>query len=506
MPSSPAAQSSVTIAGLRWYICALLFLVTFINYVDRVSLGALAPLLQQSIGWDDAEFGWINFCFALAYAAMFPVAGRLIDRFGVKAGLALGVGLWSVASMAHALASSVLGFAAARFLLGIGEATNFPACIKAVAEWFPKRQRSLATGLFNTGTNFAAMAQGGMLIVATMVSWRAVFLVVGVLGFAWLAVWLVFYRAPEQHPNLAAAELELIRDGEDELARSAVVRIPWPVLLRHREAWAFLVAKMLTDPVWWFYLTWLPTYLKRERDISLASAAGTLAIIYLAADVGSIVGGWVPGRLMRAGWEPGRARLTALLFCALGLPISALASLAHELWLTVLLISVATASHQAWSANLFTVASDTFPKPAVASVVGFGAMCGGIGGLFMNLIAGGMLQWLGTYTPLFVFAGLMHPLAWLLLRFLVRGELKQVTLATEGRQTPGSPVLRWFGVSLLTGGAALGGLVVLSWQAILEATRHSVAAAAGGVAAAVLIGLMGLALVYASREQPLAAV
>jgi MFS transporter, ACS family, hexuronate transporter len=505
MLSPRAAKSPITIVGLRWYICALLFLVTFINYVDRVSLGALAPLLQQSIGWDDAEFGWINFCFALAYAAMFPVAGRLIDRFGVKAGLAFGVALWSVASMGHALVSSVVGFAAARFILGLGEATNFPACIKAVAEWFPKHQRSFATGLFNTGTNFAAMAQGGLLIVATFVSWRAVFLVVGLLGFVWLAVWLLFYREPERHPNLGAAELELIRDGEDEAARSAVVRIPWPVLLRHREAWAFLVAKMLTDPVWWFYLTWLPTYLKRERDISLASAAGTLAIIYLAADVGSIVGGWVPGRLMRAGWEPGRARLTALLFCALGLPISALASMANDLWLTVLLISVATASHQAWSANLFTVASDTFPKPAVASVVGFGAMCGGIGGLFMNLIAGGMLQWLGTYTPLFVFAGLMHPLAWLLLRTLVRGELKQVKLETEPGQTPASPVLRWFGVSLLAGGAALGGLVVLGWQAILEATRHSVAAAAGGVAAAVLIGLLGIALVYASREQPLAA-
>jgi ACS family hexuronate transporter-like MFS transporter len=502
-PPGRDRKAPMQIRGLRWYICGLLFLVTFINYVDRVSLGALAPLLQTSIGWDDAEFGWINFCFALAYAGMFPVAGRLIDRFGVKVGLALGVALWSVASMGHALMSSVVGFAAARFVLGLGEATNFPACIKAVAEWFPKRQRSLATGLFNTGTNFAAMGQGGMLLVATQFGWRWVFLCVGCLGFAWLALWLVFYREPQRHPNLGADEYELIRDGQDVTAAEAV-RIPWPVLLRYREAWAFLLAKMLTDPVWWFYLTWLPTYLKRERDISLGSAAGTLAIIYLAADVGSVVGGWLPGRLMLSGWKPGRARLTALLVCALGLPISALAVTAESLWLTVALISVATASHQAWSANLFTVASDVFPRPAVASVVGFGAMCGGIGGLFMNLVAGGMLQWLGSYTPLFMFAGLMHPLAWILLRWLVRGDLQPVTF-TSASQTLGSGVLRWFGVSLLLGGFGLGGVVVVSWGAILEATRQSVAAAAGGVAAALLIGLIGAALFYASRERPMAA-
>jgi ACS family hexuronate transporter-like MFS transporter len=496
-------QGPLQLRGLRWYICGLLFLVTFINYVDRVSLGALAPLLQTSIGWDDAEFGWINFCFALAYAGMFPVAGRLIDRFGVKVGLALGVGLWSVASMGHALMSSVVGFAAARFVLGLGEATNFPACIKAIAEWFPKRQRSLATGLFNTGTNFAAMGQGGMLLVATQFGWRWVFLCVGFLGFAWLALWLAFYREPQHHPNLGAEEYELIRDGQDVTAAESV-RIPWPVLLRYREAWAFLLAKMLTDPVWWFYLTWLPTYLKRERDISLGSAAGTLAIIYLAADVGSVVGGWLPGRLMLSGWKPGRARLTALLVCALGLPISALAVTAQSLWLTVALISVATASHQAWSANLFTVASDVFPRPAVASVVGFGAMCGGIGGLFMNLIAGGMLQWLGSYTPLFIFAGLMHPLAWILLRWLVRGDLTQISF-TGDHPMLGSGVLRWFGVSLLLGGLVLGGVVVLSWGAILEATRHSVAAAAGGVAAALLIGLIGAALFHASRDRPVPA-
>jgi MFS transporter, ACS family, aldohexuronate transporter len=489
-----------TIPGLRWYVCALLFFVTFINYIDRVSLGALAPVLQHSIGWDDAEFGWINFAFALAYAGMFPIAGRLIDRIGVKAGLALGVVLWSVAAMGHALVTTVLGFALMRFILGLGEATNFPACIKAIAQWFPKRQRSLATGIFNTGTNFAAMLQGGMLIIATALGWQSVFVVVGALGFLWLVIWLRFYREPSHHPRLAQDEYELIRDGQAATSEPAVLNIPWPTLLRYREAWAFLVAKLLTDPVWWFYLTWLPTYLKRERDVSLVSAAGTLAVIYLAADVGSVVGGWLPGRLMRSGWEPGRARLTALLVCAAGLPISALAAAAHDLWLMVALISVATASHQAWSANLFTVVSDTFPQRAVASVVGFGAMCGGIGGLFMNLIAGGMLQWLGTYTPLFIFAGLMHPLAWLTIRVLLRGQLREVSLP-DGARPAESPVLRWLGLSLLGAGSLLGAVVVLNWRAILEATRHSVAAAAGGAAGALLIGLIGAALVYAGRGQ-----
>jgi ACS family hexuronate transporter-like MFS transporter len=492
---------AVKIRGLRWYVCGLLFIVTFINYIDRVSLGALAPMLQQSIGWDDAEFGWINFSFALAYAAAFPVAGRLIDRIGVKAGLAIGVVAWSIAAMGHALVSSVIGFALMRFVLGLGEATNFPACIKAIAEWFPKRQRSFATGIFNTGTNFAAMLQGGMLILATMLGWQAVFLVVGASGFVWLALWLWFYREPGLHPHLAEDERELIRDGQDTSASSKALNIPWQTLLRYREAWAFLVCKLLTDPVWWFYLTWLPTYLKRERDVSLASTAGTLAVIYLAADVGSIVGGWIPGRLMRAGWEPGRARLTALLVCAAGLPISALAARTHDLWLTVALISVATASHQAWSANLFTVVSDTFPQRAVASVVGFGAMCGGIGGLFMNLIAGGMLQWLGTYTPLFIFAGIMHPLAWVTLRLLLRGRLREVTLPEADTRPPASPVLRRLGLTLLGGGALLCAVVVLNWRTILEATRHSVAAAAGGAAGALLIGLIGAALVYAARGQ-----
>ncbi len=485
------------IKGLRWYICALLFFVTFLNYVDRVSLGAMAPLLKKEIGWDDAEFGWINFSFQLSYALMFPVAGRLLDRFGVRNGLALGVVLWSFAAMGHSLATTALGFAIARFLLGLGEATNFPACVKAVAEWFPKGQRSFATGIFNTGTNFGAMLQGAMMYLAVVFGWQAAFIAIGVIGFVWLAVWMRSYRSPEEHPRLSAEEAALIKGGQEPPAET--VKIPWQSLLRYREAWAFCVGKMLTDPVWWFYLTWLPSFLQRERGVSLTSVAGALAVIYLAADLGSVFGGWLPGFFIRRGWPSSRARLTTMLLFALGLPISALGVMAKDLWSAVALICVATACHQAWSANMFTVASDAFPRRAVASVVGFGGMCGAIGGLFMNLVAGGMLQWLGSYTPLFIFAGVMHPLAWITIRTLVGGNIKEIDLS-DGVRTKFSPLLLGIGAGLTSVGAVLAVVVLQNWAAILQVTKGSVAAAAGGAAAAGLLGLMGLALAYASRE------
>ncbi|HET9766594.1 MAG TPA: MFS transporter, partial [Thermoanaerobaculia bacterium] len=336
-------KAAAKIRGLRWYICALLFFVTFINYVDRVSRGAMAPLLKEAIGWDDAEFGWINFAFQLSYAAMFPFAGRLLDRVGVRNGLAIGVVVWSLAAMAHSLATTVLGFALARFLLGLGEATNFPACVKAVAEWFPRRQRSLATGIFNTGTNFGAMLQGAIMWLAVSRGWQAAFIAIGLLGVVWLAVWLKTYRSPEEHPRLSTAEADLIRSDQEPPAKA--LNVPWQSLLRYREAWAFCIGKMLTDPVWWFYLTWLPSYLQRERDVTLASAAGALLVIYLAADLGSIFGGWLPGFFIRRGWPATRARLVTMVLFAAGLPISAFGVMAEDLWTAVAFISIATSSH-----------------------------------------------------------------------------------------------------------------------------------------------------------------
>jgi ACS family hexuronate transporter-like MFS transporter len=490
------------IRGLRWYICALLFFVTFINYADRVSLGAMAPELKKHIGWDDAEFGWINFAFQFSYAVAFPFAGRFLDRVGVHRGLAIGVLVWSAAAMAHSLAATALGFALARFLLGLGEATNFPACVKAVAEWFPKRQRALATGIFNTGTNFGAMLQGPIMGLAVLWGWQAAFIAIGLLGFVWLAFWMRGYRSPEEHPRLSTEEAELIRSDQEAPAKA--LHVPWQSLLRYREAWAFCIGKMLTDPVWWFYLTWLPSYMKEERHFSVGSTIGALFVIYLAADLGSVFGGWLPGFFMRRGWNPSRARLVTMILFAMGLPISAFGVLAKDLWSAVAFISIATSCHQAWSANMFTVASDAFPKKAVASVVGLGGMCGGMGGMIMVLVSGGMKQWLDTFVPLFIFAGVMHPLAWIAIRTLVGGKIEEVDL-DRGLRTARSPGLLYGGLGLTLAGTGLAGLVFANWDAVLRATKNSSAAGAGGAAAAGLVACIGLALVYASREVRLSA-
>jgi ACS family hexuronate transporter-like MFS transporter len=484
---------------LRWYICGLLFLVTFINYIDRVSLGAMnEEVLRPAIGWNDAEFGWVNFSFTFAYALMFAAAGRFLDKVGVRTGLAIGVVVWSLSAMGHALASTAVGFAVARFLLGLGEATNFPAAIKAVAEWFPKRERAFATGIFNTGTNFGAMLQGIIAAIAVYWGWQWAFVFIGSLGFLWLALWFWFYHAPEEHPRLSSAEAALIKSDQEPPTRA--VNIPWPSLLRYREAWAFSIGKMLTDPVWWFYLTWIPTYLRRTQQVDLRSAAWALAVIYLAADLGSVFGGWLAGRLQKSGWSASRARLTTMMIAAFLMPLSVFVVKADSLAMAVVFISLATACHQAWSANMFTVASDAFPKQAVASVVGFGAMCGGIGGMFMQLLAGGMLQWLNSFTPLFIICGLMHPLTWIAIRLLTGKTIRQVDL-DRGLRTERSPVLLAGGAVLLAVGTTAALLFWSNWDRIVADTGNSPATAAGGVAASSMVALMGLALAYASRAQ-----
>jgi ACS family hexuronate transporter-like MFS transporter len=400
--------------------------------------------------------------------------------------------------MGHSLVNTVVGFAIARFILGFGEATNFPAAIKAVAEWFPKQERALATGIFNTGTNFGAMLQGVIALIAVAWGWHAAFIFIGSLGFVWLVAWLRFYHSPDTHPRLSAEEAAHIRAGQEP--PTAAVNIPWPSLLRYRQAWAFLLGKMLTDPVWWFYLTWIPTYLKRGQQVDLKAAAWALAVIYLAADVGSILGGWLAGRLQKAGWTASRARLTTMLLAASFMPLTVFVVKADSLAMAVVFISLATASHQAWSANMFTVASDAFPKHAVGSVVGFGAAGGGIGGMFMQLFAGGMLQWLNSFTPLFIITGVLHPITWVTIRLLTGKTIRQVDVDRDLR-TAFSPGLLWGGLALTVAGMGMAALFVTNWAAIVADTGNSPATAAGGVAASGMVALMGLALVYASREQ-----
>jgi ACS family hexuronate transporter-like MFS transporter len=399
----------------RWRICAMLLAATTINYVDRQVLGVLAPFLQEEIGWSELEYSYIVTAFQAAYAIGLLCAGTMIDRFGTRIGYAIAISIWSVAAMGHALATTVFTFAAARFALGLGEAGNFPAAIKATAEWFPQRERALATGIFNSGSNIGAIVAPALVpIVAVTLGWQAAFLMTGVLSATWLVVWLLWYRTPDQQPKVSAAEREWIGT---EPAVSA--RLPWLGLLRHRQAWAFVAAKFLTDPVWWFFLFWLPKFLNSEYGLTLLGLGLPLIAIFVFADVGSIAGGWLAGRFIKRGWSVNRARKTAMLVCGLAVVPVMFAAKADNLWLAVALIGLATAGHQGWSANVFTLTSDLFPRRAVASVVGIGGFAGAVGGMLVSTATGLLLQATGSYVPLFVIAGTAYLFALVVVHLLV---------------------------------------------------------------------------------------
>ncbi len=411
----------------RWVICAMLFLATTINYVDRQVLGILAPDLQRSIGFDEAQYGFIVTAFQAAYAVGLLVVGGLMDRFGTRRGFSLAVGVWSVAAMGHALARTALGFGVARFALGLGEAGNFPAAIKTVAEWFPKKERALATGIFNSGSNVGAIvAPLTVPWIAINYGWQWAFIATGAIGFIWLILWSVVYDRPEDHPRLSPAELAYIQSDPPEPA----TKIAWARLLPHRQTWAFTLGKFLTDPVWWFYLFWLPKFLNTTYGLTLDKLGPPLVVIYVAADVGSIGGGWLSSFLIKRGWSVNAGRKTAMLVCALCVTPIVFASRASSLWLAVALIGLATAAHQGWSANIFTTASDMFPRRAVGSVVGIGGTGGAIGGMLIASAAGLLLQWTGSYVPLFIVASSAYLVA-LLVIHLLAPRLEAARVETE---------------------------------------------------------------------------
>jgi MFS transporter, ACS family, hexuronate transporter len=399
---SPPKLARPATSHIRWTVCALLFFATTINYVDRQVLSLLAKTLETSIGWDSIQYGYITAAFTAAYAVGLLTAGRLIDRLGTRTGFAIAITVWSLAAMAHAAATSAFTFGIARAMLGLGESANFPACIKTVAEWFPKKERALATGIFNSGANIGAVvAPLTVPWLALHYGWQSAFIAAGALGFIWLIFWLTMYAKPESHSRVSAQELELIQSDPADKALS----YPWLELLPKRETWAFAIGKFLTDPIWWFYLFWLPKYLQETFSLSLSQIMLPVLVVYNVSSMGSIAGGWLSGGLIKRGWNLNAARKTAMLVCALAVAPVLYAPYSKSLWVVVALVSIATAAHQGWSANLFTTASDMFPRAAVGSVVGIGGTVGAIGGVLVQLAAGYIVERTHSYLPLFLFAG-----------------------------------------------------------------------------------------------------
>lgn len=400
----------------RWLICALLFFAATINYVDRQVIGILKPTLQTEIGWTEIEYSWIVFAFQTAYGIGLLFIGNLIDRIGTRRGATFSMIVWSFAAMAHALASSVMGFAAARFALGLGEAGYFPGAIKTVSEWFPKKERAFATGIFNAGTNVGALATPLVVPwIALTYGWQEAFVATGAIGFLWLIFWIAIYRKPEDDKRLSAAEFAYIRSDPPE----STVKIPWTELLRHKQTWAFAAGKFLTDPIWWVYLFWLPDFLNKKYGLDLKNFGIPLAVIYIIADAGSIGGGWLSSALIKRGWTTNRGRKTAMLICALAVVPIVFAAQTSDLWVAVLLIGLAAAAHQGWSANIFTLVSDMFPRRAVGSVVGIGGMFGAVGGMLISLVVGQILERTGSYVPIFVIAASTYLIALGIIHLLV---------------------------------------------------------------------------------------
>ncbi len=400
---------------VRWTVCALLFFATTINYVDRQVLSLLAKTLETHIGWTDLEYSGITTAFVAAYAVGLMGAGRLLDRYGTRLVFSVAVAVWSFAAMAHAAAVSAFTFGIARACLGLGESANFPACIKTVAEWFPKKERAYATGIFNSGANVGATA--AILAVPWLTlhyGWQAAFIWTGALGFLWLAFWIYLYRQPEIHPKVSEEELAIVQADPPDQVEST----PWARLLPLKETWSFSLGKFMTDGVWWFYLFWLPKYLQETFGLTLEQIILPTLVVYNGSTVGSVTGGYLSSGLINRGWSVNAARKTAMLICALAVLPVLYAPYTKSMWITVGLVTLATAAHQGWSANLFTTASDMFPRAAVGSVVGIGGMAGAVGGVLLQRAAGYIVTWTHSYFLMFMIAGTVYLIALAIMQLL----------------------------------------------------------------------------------------
>ena len=417
---------SQPVGKYRWIICALLFFATTVNYIDRQVIGLLKPTLEQDFGWTETDYGNIVMAFSAAYALGLLLFGKIVDAIGTKMGYIVSVVFWSIAAMLHALVTTTLGFGAVRAFLGISEAGNFPTAIKATAEWFPKKERAFATGIFNSGSNIGAVVAPVMVPwILGMYGWRQAFIWTGALGFIWLIFWIIFYEIPSKQKRLSTAEFEYIHSDLDEKAEGNIASPSWKTLLGIRQTWAFVFGKLLTDPIWWFFLFWLPSYFSEAYQIDLKKPNLQLVIVYTATTLGSIGGGYLSSYLIRKGWAVFKARKASMLFFALCVVPIMTAQFAGNVWIAVALISLAAAAHQAWSANVFTTVSDMFPKNAVSSVVGIGGMAGSIGGMLFPLLVGNLLDHYKAegnitigYNILFVICGFGYLLAWGMMHLL----------------------------------------------------------------------------------------
>ncbi len=429
------------IGKFRWTICALVFFATTINYLDRAVIALLKEKLEGQFHWTESDYSNIVIAFQLSYAIGLLFAGRLIDKIGTKLGYAVSIFAWSIAAVCHALVSSTLGFGVARAFLGVTEAGNFPSAIKTTAEWFPKKERAFATGIFNSGTNIGAIvAPLCVPLIAAKMGWQWAFILTGAIGFIWLVCWYAFYEIPLKHKRLSKAEFDYIHGDEDEIKVTDTIadtrKVSWTQLLKFRQTWTFVLGKFLTDPVWWFYLFWLPAFLKAQYGISGTAVSMPVALVYTMSTFGSIIGGWLPMYFIKKGWAVFRSRKTSMFIYALfALPVvfaQYLGSL--NMWLAVVIIGIATSGHQAWSANIFTTVSDMFPKKAVGTVTGIGGMAGSLGGLLIAKLAGILFDHykaLGSietgYYIMFFICGFAYLTAWLVMHAL-SPNMKRVVL------------------------------------------------------------------------------
>jgi MFS transporter, ACS family, hexuronate transporter len=430
-----------TIGKYRWTICGLIFFATTINYLDRAVISLLKSTFTTDLGWDDGDYANVEIAFKLAYAVGLLIAGRIIDRLGTRIGYALATGLWSLAAVAHAAVSTVTGFGVARAALGVTEAGNFPAAIKTVAEWFPKKERALATGIFNSGANVGAiLAPLTVPFIAKAWGWEWAFIITGALGFIWLIFWFILYEVPQKQKRLSKPEYDYIHSDKDEAPAAENVKMPevsWMKLLSYRQTWAFSIGKLLTDPIWWFYLFWLPDFLKSEYHLSDTDVALPVALVYTMSTFGSVGGGWLPMIFIQKGWPVFRARKTSMLIYAFFVIPILFAQIAGsvDMWLAVIIIGIAASAHQAWSANIFTTVSDMFPKYTTGSVTGIGGMFGAIGGillsaavqknLFVHYRSIGQIE--TAYYIMFAVCAGAYLFAWLMMHLLVP-KMKRIEL------------------------------------------------------------------------------